>query len=82
MVNDYSINKLHEKRRIDVLPSEISNVDEFVRLSEKAKCCLVKRKKDTVKLKLMTSKMVYTLKVDTKKANEILKKLKCETREI
>ncbi len=64
------------------MPSEILNVDEFVRLSEKAEYCLVKRKKDTAKLKLRTAKMLYTLKIDTKKADEVLKKLKCETKEV
>ncbi|MEM3014138.1 MAG: 50S ribosomal protein L38e [Candidatus Bathyarchaeia archaeon] len=64
------------------MPSEIFDIDEFVRLSEKAEHCLVKRKKDTAKLKLRTSKMLYTLKVDIKKADEVIKKLKCETREI
>ncbi|MBS7656408.1 50S ribosomal protein L38e [Candidatus Bathyarchaeota archaeon] len=64
------------------MPSEIFDIDEFVRLSEKAEHCLVKRKKDFAKLKLRTSKMLYTLKVDIKKADEVIKKLKCETREI
>jgi len=65
-----------------VLPVEVSDVDEFIRLSEKAEHCLVKRTKDTTKLKLRTQKELYTLKTDSKKTDEILKKLKCETREI
>jgi len=35
-----------------------------------------------VKLKLRTSKKLYTLKVEPTKAEEIIKKLQCEIREI
>jgi len=74
--------KIVSERRVDVLPVEVSDVDEFVRLSEKAEHCLVKRTKDKAKLKLRTPNELYTLKTDSKNADEILKKLKCETREI
>jgi hypothetical protein len=36
----------------------------------------------TVKLKLRTSKQLYTLKVDPINAEEVIKKLRCEIREI
>ena len=65
-----------------MLPVEVSDLDEFVRLSEKAEYCLVKKIKDTTKLKLRTSNELYILKIDSKRTEEILKKLKCETREI
>jgi len=45
------------------MPSEITNVEKFVEMSEKAKYCQVKRLKDTVKLKLRTPNQLYTLKV-------------------
>jgi len=61
---------------------EVFDVEEFVKLSEKAKHCTVKRSKDVVKLKLRTGRYLYTLKVDPAKAGEILKQLKCEVREI
>ena len=64
------------------MPAEISDVDEFVALSAKAKFCSVKRLKESVKLKLRTPSRLYTLKVEPLRADEIIKKLKCEIREI
>jgi len=64
------------------MPIEIKDIDEFVRLSEKAKYCAVKRLKDIVKLKLRTPRMLYTLKVSQSQTEEVLKKLRCEIREI
>jgi len=64
------------------MPTEISNVDEFVAMSAKAKRCSVKRLKDTVKLKLRTSSRLYTLKIEPLRADEIIKKLKCEIQEL
>jgi ferritin-like protein len=64
------------------MPAEISNVDEFVAMSAKAKRCSVKRLKDTVKLKLRTSSRLYTLKIEPLRADEIIKKLKCEIQEL
>jgi large subunit ribosomal protein L38e len=60
------------------LPREIADADEFVKMSEKAIECRVKRSKDTVKLKLRTPRQLYTLKVDPAKATELLKQVKCE----
>ena len=64
------------------MPSEILDVEKFVALSAKAKYCAVKRLKETVKLKLRTSSRLYTLKVEPLKADEIIKKLKCEIEEL
>lgn len=64
------------------MPTEISDVEKFVALSAKAKKCSVKRLKETVKLKLRTSSQLYTLKVEPLKADEIIKKLKCEIEEV
>lgn len=64
------------------MPSEIFDPEKFVEISERAKYCAVKRLKDVVKLKLRTAKMLYTLKVEPIKAEEIIKKLRCEIREI
>ncbi len=64
------------------LPSEIFDVDKFVEISERAEYCAVKRLKDVVKLKLRTSRRLYTLKVEPSKAEEVIKKLRCEIREI
>lgn len=64
------------------MPAEIFDVEEFIRLSEKAEYCRIKRLKDVVKLKLRTRKRLYTLKVDPAKVDEIVKNLKCEIREV
>jgi len=63
------------------VPTEIFDVDKFVKLSENAYSCNVKRLKDEVKLKLRTPRMLYTLKVNPTKADEIIKKLGCEVNE-
>ena len=64
------------------MPTEIFDTDEFVGLSEKAEYCAVKRQEEVVKLKLRTPRVLYTLKVEPTKAEEIFKKLKCEIREL
>ncbi len=64
------------------MPSEIFEVEKFVEISGRAEYCAVKRLKDIVKLKLRTSKRLYTLKVEPAKAEEVIKKLQCEIREI
>ncbi|MGC9345701.1 MAG: hypothetical protein ACP5ER_02770 [Candidatus Bathyarchaeales archaeon] len=64
------------------MPSEIFDPDKFVEISERAEYCAVKRLRDIVKLKLRTARRLYTLKVEPAKAEEIIKKLHCEIREI
>jgi len=64
------------------MPSEILDVEKFVALSAHAKYCSVKRLKETVKLKLRTPSTLYTLKVEPLKADEVIKKLKCEIEEL
>ena len=64
------------------MPSEIFDVEKFVNMSANAKYCSVKRLSQTVKLKLRTPKRLYTLKVEPLKADEVIKKLKCEIQEI
>lgn len=64
------------------MPSEISDPERFVEISGNAEYCAVKRLQSTVKLKLRTPRKLYTLKVDPLKAEEVIKKLQCEIREI
>jgi len=64
------------------MPEEILDADKFVQISEHAEYCNIKRLKKTVKLKLRAPKKLYTLKVDPTKAEEIIKKLHCEIREV
>jgi hypothetical protein len=60
------------------VPSEIADSEEFVRISERASECRVKRLRDIVKLKLRTSSQLYTIRLDPEKAAEVLKQVKCE----
>ncbi|HUK29099.1 MAG TPA: hypothetical protein VLV31_11800 [Candidatus Acidoferrales bacterium] len=60
------------------MPREIVDTEEFLKISDRASECRVKRLKDIVRLKLRTSKQLYTIKVDPTKAAELLKQIKCE----
>lgn len=64
------------------MPSEVFDVEKFVEISGRAEYCAVKRLRDVVKLKLRTARRLYTLKVEPSKAEEVIKKLQCEIREI
>ena len=60
------------------MPEEIHDIERFIDLSKDAKHCLIKRLAGCVKLKLRTRKTLYTLKIDSSKAEEVIKTLKCE----
>jgi hypothetical protein len=81
---DKNVDTKSEKHLIwgRTMPSEMFDAEKFVEISERAEYCAVKRLKDAVKLKLHTSKRLYTLKLEPAKAEEIIKKLQCEIREI
>jgi len=64
------------------MPEEVFDTEKFIQISERAEYCNIKRLKRIVKLKLRTSRKLYTLKVDPTKAEEIIKKLHCEIREV
>jgi hypothetical protein len=64
------------------VPVEIFDIDEFIQIAERAEYCNIKRLEREVKLKLRTPRKLFTLKVNPTKAEEIVKKLRCEIREI
>jgi len=64
------------------VPEEVFDADKFIALSERAEYCSIKRLKRMVKLKLRTPRKLFTLKVNPAKAEEVVKKLRCEIREI
>lgn len=64
------------------MPKEIFDVDEFLKLAEKARYCILKRRGETVKLKLRTKRYLYTLKVGSGEAEDILRRVKCPVRRI
>ncbi|MEM2896895.1 MAG: 50S ribosomal protein L38e [Candidatus Bathyarchaeia archaeon] len=64
------------------MPTEIFDIEEFLKLTESASECRVKRLKDVVKLKLRTSRRLYTIKLEPAKAEEVLKSIRCEVIEV
>lgn len=64
------------------MPQEIFDTERFVQASDRAEYCSIKRLKKVVKLKLRTPSKLYTIKVDPSKAEEIIKKIRCEIREV
>jgi large subunit ribosomal protein L38e len=60
------------------MPAEVSDIEEFVRISERAEECRVKRREDIVKLKLRTPRKLYTIKLGAEQAADVLKRVKCE----
>lgn len=64
------------------MPQEIRDVERFIEISDRAYYCDIKRVARVVKLKLRTPGKLYTLKVDPNKAEEIVKRLRCEIREV
>jgi len=64
------------------MPREIKDIEEFIQLSDRAHYCDIKRVRRAVKLKLRTPGGLYTLKADPDKAEEVMKKLRCEIREV
>lgn len=64
------------------MPAEITKLDEFIQLSETAHECRVKRAQDIVKLKLRTPNKLYTYKTKVDRADEVIKRLKCEIVEV
>lgn len=64
------------------MPREIFDENEFLKVAEHAIHCRVKRLRDTVKLKLRTKKLLYTLKTDTPTAERLLKDIPCDIIEL
>jgi hypothetical protein len=64
------------------MPKEIFDKTEFITLSEQAEECRIKRLDNSVKLKLRKNRYLYTIKLNTQEAEELLRQLRCDTREI
>jgi hypothetical protein len=64
------------------MPKQISDVKEFIQLSTNAIECRIKRSEKFVKLKLRTPKELCTIKLDVKKTDDVLNKIKCEKIEL
>ncbi|MHA1192472.1 MAG: hypothetical protein ACTSP9_09265 [Promethearchaeota archaeon] len=64
------------------MPKEIFNEEDFIKYSEYAVHCRVKRVKDIVKLKLRTQKHLFTFKTDPTTADRLLMNMKCDIIEL
>jgi len=64
------------------MPVEIHDKDEFVKISERAIKCIIKRLGDYAKIKLKTKKKLYTIKVKAEEAEELIGRLKIKCSEI
>lgn len=64
------------------MPEEVFDIEEFLRLSERATECRVKRSEGAVKLKLRLPRKLYTIRLDVERAEEVLKGLKCPIQEV
>lgn len=64
------------------MPREILDEEKFLELAEHAYHCRVKRKGDTVKLKLRTKKILYTYKTDPSSAEQLLRQISCDVIEL
>ena len=61
------------------MPVEVTDLEEFIKITERAVECRVKkaRKGNTVKIKARTKRYLYTYKTTEDKVKEILSKVKC-----
>ncbi len=60
------------------MPAEVFEEEKFLKLSEQAFECRVRRGGDKVKLKLRTARKLYTIKLETEKAEQLLKQIRCQ----
>lgn len=62
-----------------VMPKQVFNKEDFLKMADGATECLVVRRKDKVKLKLRKSRMMYIYVTNEPEANDLLKSIKAET---
>ena len=60
------------------MPKQIYDVEKFLEMTEDAVECRVKRGSDHVKLKLRTTRYLYTIVLEPQKAEEIIQRVKCQ----
>ncbi len=61
------------------MPVEVKDLEEFVKITERAVECRVKRSRDgVVKVKARTRRYLYTYKTSEDKLEEVLGKVKCK----
>ena len=61
------------------MPVEVTSLDEFVKITERAVECRVKKARNgVVKVKARTRRTLYTFKTAEDKLKEVLDKVKCK----
>ncbi len=60
------------------MPKQIHDVEKFLEMTEDATECRVKRGSDQVKLKLRTTKYLYTLILEPQEAETVIEQVKCQ----
>ncbi len=60
------------------MPKQIHDVEKFLEMTEDATECRVKRGSDQVKLKLRTTKYLYTLILEPQEAEAVIEQVKCQ----
>jgi hypothetical protein len=61
-----------------IMPKQIHDVEKFLEMTEDAEECRVKRASGNVKLKLRTTRYLYTIVLEPQKAEEVLQQVKCQ----
>ena len=76
------LDDLKETRKVSIMPKEIFDPEEFLNLAKKASECRIKRLDNSMKLKLKTSRYLYTIKLDKSEGEELLDKIQCPKKEL
>ncbi len=64
------------------MPKQIFNKDDFIKVADNARECLVVRRKDKVKIKLRRSRLMYIYVSKSSDADQILKQIKIDKTEL
>jgi len=64
------------------MPKQLFSKDDFLKMADGARDCLVVRRKDKVKLKLRRSRMMYVYVTNESEANDLLKSIKIDQIEL
>jgi large subunit ribosomal protein L38e len=67
---------------ISEMPKEIYDTEEFISLSEDATMCTVKKNEGKTKIKLRTTRYLYTIVLAPDEASDVLGKIQCPTEEV
>jgi hypothetical protein len=64
------------------MPKQLFDKEDFIKLADDARECLVVRRKDKVKLKLRKARMMYIYVANDSEAEDLLKRIKVDKIEL